>query len=140
MLFNYKVIKCPAPKQRANMDIQFKCQTFGCQANYTCKETFDLILGDSIRHCNGSGQWSGDDPICDKKVVMCHLPVQLEYSVCKIDSLLVNSVANYSCAEGFELIEGNLRRKCLQNQTWSGQPAKCQRKPSNQRVFHTYNY
>ena len=124
------MIQCPPLKVRteANVNLNVMCYTYACPAYYQCKENFDMILGESIRHCNATSQWSGEDPICDKKVIMCHLPTANEYSSYRMDSLLVNSVVNYTCLDGFEVIEGDLQRTCLPNQTWSGSAPKCTRK------------
>ena len=67
-------------------------------------------------------------PLFYHQVILCHLTPPNDFVSYRVDSLLVNSVVNYSCWEGFELVEGNLERVCLINQSWSGLEPKCKRK------------
>ena len=39
---------------------------FGSQANYSCDEGY-VVSGNSSRVCQADGEWSGNDPNCDRR-------------------------------------------------------------------------
>uniref|UniRef100_A0A1X7UL16 Sushi domain-containing protein n=1 Tax=Amphimedon queenslandica TaxID=400682 RepID=A0A1X7UL16_AMPQE len=95
-------------------------------ATYSCEDGYSLV-GDAVRTCLSSGNWSGNPPYC--QIVNCSelliesnggLPVF--YSS---NSYSYNSTATYSCKNGYNLV-GNAVRTCLSSGNWSGSPPYCQ--------------
>ena len=52
-------------------DVEFSSTTEGSKATYTCRKGYYLV-GDSKRVCLYSKDWSGDAPICKRKLSFIH--------------------------------------------------------------------
>lgn len=124
--------------------------TYGTQANYTCDEGY-VLLGTSSRLCQDS-QWSGSPPECagEKKAVLYKLCTTVYNFNLRMKQYLFTpavdcgslmdplngtvthamttfqSVADYSCAVGYTLVNGPETRLCQSNGVWSGTQPSCQ--------------
>ena len=52
-----------------NGDVTLSGTTFGSEATYECDEGFELV-GEATRVCEATGEWSGDEPVCDGKTLV----------------------------------------------------------------------
>ena len=57
------VVDCGNLTTPANGQVTATGTTFGGTATYSCNIGYNLV-GDSIRMCQASGQWSGSAPTC----------------------------------------------------------------------------
>lgn len=58
---------------------------------------------------------------------MCPLLENLENGQILTTNILVNSIANYKCDDGFFLVDGSVTRVCQLNLKWSGKKPTCKR-------------
>ena len=56
-------IDCGILEDIFNGFVEFDSTLFGSIASYTCRDGF-VLMGKGIRQCIESGQWSGDEPVC----------------------------------------------------------------------------
>ena len=66
LLFVYVVVDCGSLEDPDNGQVEFSNTTFESTANYTCDLGYSLN-GNSTRTCEGSGEWSGNQPSCERK-------------------------------------------------------------------------
>ena len=71
-IFHYILADCGALDNPTNGQVSFNGTLFGSIATYMCNAGFDLI-GNAQRMCQASGDWSGDEPVCQSqcKTNMC---------------------------------------------------------------------
>ena len=60
------VVDCGSLEDPDNGQVNFSNTTFESTANYTCDLGYSLN-GNSTRTCEVSGEWSGDQPSCQRK-------------------------------------------------------------------------
>ena len=116
-------------------------------ATYSCLSGYELV-GETIRVCQDTGQWSLTAPICVGKYQLLFINGELSLSSSFLvisflavdcgalkppsdgqvffQSTLFLSEATYSCNSGFELV-GEATRTCQANGQWSGEEPQCQR-------------
>ena len=59
------VVDCPSLTDPANGSVTHTSgTTFGQTATYSCNTGYNLV-GDSIRTCQATGEWSGSAPTCE---------------------------------------------------------------------------
>ena len=62
---------CPTLTDPASGDVNFNSTEIGSMANYSCNEGF-ILNGNATRICQDNGEWSGDDPTCQRKNTLLH--------------------------------------------------------------------
>lgn len=60
------VIDCGHLDDPENGTVSVSDTTYTSVANYSCDPGFGLI-GDAMRTCSGTGNWSGSEPTCTSK-------------------------------------------------------------------------
>ena len=115
---------CDIPPDVENGKSTFWSTPFGSIAMYSCEEGY-VLEGPSVAFCSSETRWS-DIPSCEAPhQLACPPPPSVRHGLVSFASLHVQSVAIYSCEEGFELIGSNVA-VCLPNATWS-EPPNCHR-------------
>ncbi|UXI20853.1 uncharacterized protein NH340_JMT06796 [Sarcoptes scabiei] len=97
---------------------------------YYCQEGFRLI-GESERHCDSkTGQWSHQEPFCER--ITCPEPTPLENAFYRIygdyyDLPVMGTKTVYECRPGY-VFDGleNDTSVCGNNGQWSNNPASCE--------------
>ena len=116
--------------------IQQNETSVGSIARIVCDEGYNLKHGNlSTLICNETGFWHCSDgsiyPNCSEDMscnsVICPDPVVSgNHTIIEApESPVYQSVIRYSCIEGYKL-RGHHTRRCLSNQTWSGQESICE--------------
>ena len=124
--------------------------TFGSTATYSCQRGY-ILVGGSTRTCQANGQWSGQAPVCNSKlllaisqfvtawlmkqstflfiyiVVSCGDLPNPRFGRVVLTGTTFGSTATYSCQGGYILV-GGLTRTCQANGQWSGQAPVCNSK------------
>ena len=143
MIFVDAVINCGDPGTPVNGRRQVSSTAFRSAVHYSCNGGFSLV-GDVVRICMASGEWSGFIPTCKSKSntfrpTVCVILLCIEQVVgCENPGVPINghsdyrdnkigSVVTHSCVAGFEL-KGDHLRQCLPSGVWSGSLPTCQRK------------
>ena len=85
----------------------------GSTATYTCDGGF-FLDGNSSRVCVGLGEWSGSAPTC---VRTCSTLPSIPNGRVDLTGLFTDSVAMYSCDNGYTLV-GYRQRRCQSDGTW----------------------
>ncbi|KAL3867863.1 hypothetical protein ACJMK2_040709 [Sinanodonta woodiana] len=115
-----EIVNCPPPKLTNGFPSGFQTG-FGTTITFTCKKGYRLD-GSSIRTCQASGLWSGEEPVCIRlDCGKLQPPVNGQV-------LVLRGKASYQCYDGFYLV-GLQERECQDDQTWSGQDPLCEPKP-----------
>ncbi|XP_064386387.1 sushi, von Willebrand factor type A, EGF and pentraxin domain-containing protein 1-like [Halichondria panicea] len=101
----------------------------GSTATHSCDNGYRLV-GEAMRTCRSGGTWSGSAPVCQR--TCSDLPPLMNGSITYTDGLAdtspVNTLATYTCDNGYTLIGGSVR-VCQNDRTWSGSPPTCQLPP-----------
>ena len=63
-LYRFTVVDCGKIGDPKNGEVTFNGTTFGSEATYECDEGFELV-GEATRVCEATGEWSGEEPVCD---------------------------------------------------------------------------
>ncbi|XP_032828413.2 sushi, von Willebrand factor type A, EGF and pentraxin domain-containing protein 1-like isoform X3 [Petromyzon marinus] len=100
---------------------------FGSAAAYDCDLGF-VLVGQRVRVCLDTGEWSGSNPHCHR--IKCKTPLELQHGEVVVDRENLNRVI-YVCHEGL-VLEGPNVRMCTDAGTWSGTEPKCREVPSNE--------
>uniref|UniRef100_A0A8C8DH19 CUB and Sushi multiple domains 1 n=1 Tax=Oryzias sinensis TaxID=183150 RepID=A0A8C8DH19_9TELE len=100
--------------------------TYGSVLQYSCLPG-GLLVGNSTRHCQEDGTWSGVPPYCTgASVGICGDPgIPPHGSRLGGEEFKTKSLLRFSCEAGYSLI-GSAERTCLHNGTWSGTQPVCQ--------------
>ncbi|XP_064393132.1 uncharacterized protein LOC135340597 isoform X2 [Halichondria panicea] len=100
---------------------------FLSNATYFCNTGYTLTGGDTTRVCV-SGSWSGSGPICQRPC--SDLPPLMNggitYAGGLADNRPNNTIAMFTCDNGYTLIGGGRSVRVCQNGTWSGTAPTCQ--------------
>ncbi|XP_074662866.1 CUB and sushi domain-containing protein 1-like [Tubulanus polymorphus] len=94
------------------------------QITATCLTGYRRVSGDYVRFCNANNTWTGSPLVCED--TSCGLPESGGYSQVNSTGEWLSDIATYNCIPGYRKLSGETVRVCLPNQTWSGQPLKCQ--------------
>uniref|UniRef100_A0A8V5H791 Uncharacterized protein n=1 Tax=Melopsittacus undulatus TaxID=13146 RepID=A0A8V5H791_MELUD len=116
-----KAIMCNSPTQLMNGNITGENFTYGNVIYYECDPGYQLN-GPTERRCQENQKWSGSEPICIP--VSCSPPPVLENGQVTGEEYTFQRHTEYSCNEGF-LLDGDRRRVCLANGSWSGIAPVC---------------
>ena len=73
------VIDCGSLDDLGNGHVSLTGTTFGSTATYECAVGLYLI-GDSQRTCLETGQWSGEQPVCQSKLLPKPVSHKYEYT------------------------------------------------------------
>ncbi|KAH8035243.1 hypothetical protein HPB51_004484 [Rhipicephalus microplus] len=96
---------------------------FNAACGFRCNPGYRLI-GNSIRVCQHDGNWSGSDPVCEKKKCSpLESPLHGSMS-CSSDSFDFDTTCEFECQRGYALI-GSRKRTCLSIALWDGLPVLC---------------
>ncbi|XP_052280448.1 sushi, von Willebrand factor type A, EGF and pentraxin domain-containing protein 1-like [Dreissena polymorpha] len=102
--------------------VTFTKTTFGETANYSCNDGYELN-GATTRHCNASGMWSGDKPVC---VIADCFPLVLPVNgQANGNNRQFGGVVVFTCDTGYTLV-GEMYTYCQANKTWSNPTPKCE--------------
>uniref|UniRef100_A0A3Q3JM08 CUB and Sushi multiple domains 1 n=1 Tax=Monopterus albus TaxID=43700 RepID=A0A3Q3JM08_MONAL len=100
--------------------------TYGSVLQYSCLPG-GLLVGNTTRHCQEDGTWSGAPPYCTgASTGICGDPGIPPHSArLGGEEFKTKSLLRFSCEAGYSLI-GSAERTCLHNGTWSGMQPFCQ--------------
>ena len=95
--------------------------TFQCDTGYESNNSLSV-------YCHYNQSWSSIFPICAP--VKCPQPVQNPNVLLAVPSPaeFTGGALLSSCAVGYEIVIGNIRRQCLSSGSWSGDDLVCKRK------------
>lgn len=116
-----EVISCPMPNRPVNGTIKGDVHTYGSSVQYSCDPGFQLN-GSDKRMCQADKKWDGNEPICIP--ISCGQPPGLENGQVFGDEYTFQKHIEYICQKGF-LLEGNKKRVCLADGSWSGDTPLC---------------
>lgn len=138
-------MNCPDLEDPDNGAVDVFSTVLGSPATYSCNLGFNLV-GDKIRTCIETGDWSGEEPVCKRKSDILHPYISADFiesfsiiavtcpdllspvnGVVRLSGKTFGSTASYSCNNGLVLI-GNQMRSCLATGTWSGSEPTCSSK------------
>ncbi|XP_064386164.1 uncharacterized protein LOC135334777 [Halichondria panicea] len=114
--------------------IKYDMETMGARplntvATFTCITGY-MLTGNTTRTCGSGGRWSGSPPNCMRMRTCFDFPPlmngDITYTGGSIDSRPVDTVATYTCNNGYTLTTGGSFRQCQNNGTWSGSTPTCQ--------------
>ncbi|XP_051012360.1 sushi domain-containing protein 1 [Acomys russatus] len=92
--------------------------TLGGQVQYSCKEGFLRVSGDSVSHCTALGLWESPTLHCQE--ISCGCPPEVRNAILVANhSSRQGSVAHYVCQEGFESPGGKITSVCTEKGSWS---------------------
>ena len=63
-----EIITCPRLSDPQYGNVELSGLTVGSTAAYTCDGGFELA-GIRVRQCQPNGQWSGNEPVCESKLI-----------------------------------------------------------------------
>uniref|UniRef100_A0A8C6KSQ2 CUB and Sushi multiple domains 1 n=1 Tax=Nothobranchius furzeri TaxID=105023 RepID=A0A8C6KSQ2_NOTFU len=100
--------------------------TYGSVLQYSCLPG-GVLVGNTTRHCQEDGTWSGAPPYCTGVVSgICGDPGTPPHGVrLGGEDFKTKSLLRFSCEAGYNLI-GSAERTCLHNGSWSGTQPVCQ--------------
>lgn len=116
------IVDCGPLKNPDNGLVTFTYTTVGSTALYSCSLGYNLV-GDSVRTCLASGEWSSVAPQC-RGVSKCKPLSDIQNGHVLTTSNAIGSVATYSCKKGYRLI-GEHKRVCLSTAVWSSSEPSC---------------
>uniref|UniRef100_A0A8C5D3L1 CUB and Sushi multiple domains 1 n=1 Tax=Gouania willdenowi TaxID=441366 RepID=A0A8C5D3L1_GOUWI len=121
-----KGISCGDPGVPPNTVVSgTRSWTYGSVLQYTCLPGA-LRVGNSTRHCQEDGTWSGPPPYCTGvSTGVCGDPGIPPHGARLGEDFKTKSLLRFSCEAGYNLI-GSAERTCLHNGTWSGTQPVCQ--------------
>ena len=73
---SYAVVDCGRLSDPTNGGVSFRTTTFNSRAAYSCNNGF-LLVGQTTRVCQSTGEWSGKAPVCKSEqnyVELCIRP------------------------------------------------------------------
>ncbi|KAH9415308.1 C-type lectin (CTL) or carbohydrate-recognition domain (CRD) [Dermatophagoides pteronyssinus] len=119
-----KFIDCRLPLEVNNgyYKLLNKTTYYGSNIIYECDRNY-LLVGNRTRTCTELGLWSGLEPSCE--MVNCGMPKKLSGIKFTGTKFTVDSELIFECESGYQLVEGNPKRKCLENGHWSGDDIVC---------------
>ncbi|CAI8000473.1 Sushi, von Willebrand factor type A, EGF and pentraxin domain-containing protein 1, partial [Geodia barretti] len=97
-------IDCGILEDIFNGFVEFDSTLFGSIASYTCRDGF-VLMGKGIRQCIESGQWSGDEPVCQE--VNCGQLGRPENGQILISGTSFGFTATYNCNDGYIIARGS---------------------------------
>ncbi|XP_060618494.2 sushi, von Willebrand factor type A, EGF and pentraxin domain-containing protein 1 isoform X2 [Anolis sagrei] len=116
-----EIVSCTVPSEPMNGIVKGEAYTYGSVIQYNCNPGFQLN-GSGKRTCQADKKWDGNEPICIP--ISCGQAPNLENGQVTGEEYTFQKYVEYSCGEGF-LLEGDQKRVCLANGTWSGNPPVC---------------
>ena len=138
------VVDCNALSNPANGQVSTTGTTFGETATYSCNPGYNLV-GDNIRACQATGNWSGSEPTCERMLLLSNLPIKSVHNVFLLSTVVdcnalsdptngqvstsgttFGQTATYSCNTGYNLV-GDNTRTCQATGNWSGSEPTCER-------------
>ncbi|KAI0235778.1 Sushi, von Willebrand factor type A, EGF and pentraxin domain-containing protein 1, partial [Lamellibrachia satsuma] len=93
---------------------------------YVCNTGYELADGQLKLWCRKDGQWSGKPPNCT--VIKCPplmSPNHTEIERGDASMNQFNTTIVYRCADGHDLMYGDMSRTCQSSKTWSGTAPTC---------------
>ncbi|XP_019410274.1 PREDICTED: sushi, von Willebrand factor type A, EGF and pentraxin domain-containing protein 1, partial [Crocodylus porosus] len=116
-----EAMSCSMPKKLMNGNIKGENYTYGHTIYYECNSGYQLI-GSANRTCQENQTWDGNEPICVP--ISCGQPPALENGRVTGEEYTFQKQTEYLCHKGF-LLDGDRRRVCLANGSWSGIAPVC---------------
>ena len=93
----------------------------GSTVSYGCDEGYEIKMQRKIT-CGQDGAWSGPMPRCT--LVHCNALVNVTNGYVNMTDTVYESVAVYSCHEGYRLV-GTKRRSCTSSKQWDSSEPEC---------------
>ena len=114
---------CPEPESPEHGSVTLRGNlTAGTEALFSCDPGHQL-LGDTVTRCRLGGSWEAPPPVC--RLIDCGRPPEPTHGTRTLNGgTLLGDVATFSCPEGYNMT-GSRSRSCLNDGTWSGEPAQC---------------
>ncbi|XP_043572153.1 sushi, von Willebrand factor type A, EGF and pentraxin domain-containing protein 1 isoform X1 [Chiloscyllium plagiosum] len=115
-------LRCPeplAPGQESHL-IVHETEKIGI-IQLECLEGYTLE-GPTILKCLSSQRWNDSFPFC--KPVICGRPPEIQYGEVLVSDLHFDSIANYTCADGF-VAKGKPFLTCQANGKWESPVPEC---------------
>nr|VZI19069.1 unnamed protein product [Spirometra erinaceieuropaei] len=72
--------RCPPPYRPSNGFVSYRDSKVGDTAEYSCAPGF-TVMGPRKRHCLGTMQWSGPEPICTNQTDYCFSPPYIQNTI-----------------------------------------------------------
>ena len=102
-------VRCPTPEVIAHGDVIGSDYTYRSSVTYECDNRHRLV-GNSVRHCLATGDWSGSKPACELK--QCEDPAPYLDSHLRMSGqqdFTVGSTVLLRCDDGYRL-DGRIHR------------------------------
>ncbi|XP_061487863.1 sushi, von Willebrand factor type A, EGF and pentraxin domain-containing protein 1 isoform X2 [Rhineura floridana] len=116
-----EIVSCTVPSRPMNGTVKGEAYTYGSVIQYDCDPGFQLN-GSDKRTCQADQKWDGNEPICIP--ISCGQILNLENGQVIGEEYTFQKYIEYSCEEGF-LLEGDQKRVCLADGSWSGSSPLC---------------
>ncbi|CAH1773668.1 unnamed protein product [Owenia fusiformis] len=121
-----KRMVCPTPGKPQNGNFIGGTFEFGHYIHFICNDGYE-IKGEAVVTCiadEHGGAWDKLFPTCI--MIVCPEPEKIEKGSLKGNMVKTQygEIIQYQCEEGY-IIEGNPRRRCQRDKTWSGTLPKC---------------
>ena len=114
-------IICPRLQPLLHGYVTASSYEFNSTVTYTCTDGY-ILIGESKQFCNGSGQWSGEEPFCQKaNCTIVNVANAHSYKSHSGVSVLVG----YRCYTGYKLL-GSAIRQCKRDGFWDSELPICQ--------------
>ncbi|XP_065189468.1 sushi, von Willebrand factor type A, EGF and pentraxin domain-containing protein 1-like [Sycon ciliatum] len=113
--------QCPTPVSILNGSFNTTHRDFGGALHFSCDPGFVLVGPRSVV-CMSNGVWGASMPSCQP--VSCGTPAVGNAVVVTATSLVVGSVASFSCRHGY-VVMGTTRTVCEHHGNWSDLSARC---------------
>ncbi|XP_072024065.1 sushi, von Willebrand factor type A, EGF and pentraxin domain-containing protein 1-like isoform X2 [Amphiura filiformis] len=114
-------VSCGEPSGIPHGSIQGFNWTYNASVTYVCDSGYEM-LGLVSLICGADGVWLSDPPVCQP--VQCRIPVAPLNGHVYTNSTSYQSVIEYSCDPGYELI-GDALQMCVADGDWSGVLPQC---------------
>ncbi|XP_070563038.1 LOW QUALITY PROTEIN: sushi, von Willebrand factor type A, EGF and pentraxin domain-containing protein 1-like [Ptychodera flava] len=95
---------------------------YGEYVVYVCQDGY-ILSGNSVRHCQADGSWSGGNLTC--RPVVCAQPSRPNNGRVSSYDNSYSSRAYFSCDDGY-VLQGQSHRVCLATGEWSGHMPRCE--------------
>ncbi|GFN75658.1 sushi, von Willebrand factor type a, egf and pentraxin domain-containing protein 1-like, partial [Plakobranchus ocellatus] len=109
-------VDCGQPIQpQSGTRALFNLTTYGASVAYTCDMGYRATAGNATSICKDDGRWSSDPLVCE--IIDCGGPVDWPNASLSYNSTSYNSVASYSCQEGYPA--STWESTCLASGEWN---------------------
>ncbi|XP_041352367.1 CUB and sushi domain-containing protein 3-like [Gigantopelta aegis] len=122
-MLNCTVVDCGTPLIFSETEVEFNTTTYQSVASYSCSDGYDYVSGFNTSTCQDNGLWS--DPMLNCTVVDCGTPLIFSETEVEFNTTTYQSVASYSCSDGYDYVSGFNTSTCQDNGLWSDPMLNC---------------